>query len=895
MPRRVRQIPKVHGFAFVIARLRAGLGPLLIGIGCWAAAGQIAIADTSHPAARLALPAGWLWFMIPAALAALVPRVRRAPIVATPALLAVLPWLPLPVPAVLLLWTGSFAWAGVLLAVFAGLAFPRPPAAAGTPFPQPARLAAGAGILTLAAALLTAWSLAPRLPGGDEPHYLIITQSLLEDGDLQIENNHTRRDYAAYTGGELAPDYLRRGQNGEIYSIHAPGTSALVLPGFSLFGYRGAQATMLLLAAITGALIWYLGWLTTADTAAAWFGWAAVTGSVTFLMQAVTIFPDGPGALMTTAALVVLVRLHQQPAAVRLAAIAAASIALSVLPWLHTRFAVIAAVLGLAILYRIATDESAPPKERRLRAGVFLLAPLLSAGAWLAYFQVIYGVPNPSAPYGGDRSSFRLAYVPGGLVALLFDEQFGLLTYAPVLAAGLVGVLLGPTPARRPLRIGMAAAFAYLAATATYWMWWAGVPAPPARFAAAILPALSAPAAVVWTRARATGRSLWLLLLAATWSMSALVLGIRHGELAWNDRGERAAWLDAANRVVDLARGWPSFFRGLTPGVPSTELHFLGHAVVWIGSFVAGTAVLRTVRRRIWTDEALAPLAAAWWLAASLTVAVAAGWLVNGAVPAGRAAAQLALTTAAGSQGRALVELAPFRARRVDLAHAGLAIAFERDGGDGPPGWAAIAGVPAGSYDLIVLRRRAVAGWISVRLWPGAPELPRLPLEARPEQSVTLSLPAGAPALVVHLDDASALHTSRVAIRPVSIRQDLPGPPVSGAIVAGRPVLFFDRHVFVEDAAFWVAARAQATFAVPGAGPVTLRLVNGPHPNDIVIDGGTVIHLESGGATDLTLPPVPEGARSVAIRSAGGFRPSDDGRSADRRELGVRVSLASDQ
>ena len=28
-------------------------------------------------------------------------------------------------------------------------------------------------------------------PGGDEPHYLVIAHSLLADGDLQIENNHT--------------------------------------------------------------------------------------------------------------------------------------------------------------------------------------------------------------------------------------------------------------------------------------------------------------------------------------------------------------------------------------------------------------------------------------------------------------------------------------------------------------------------------------------------------------------------------------------------------------------------------------------------------------------------------------------------------------------------------
>ena len=84
-------------------------------------------------------------------------------------------------------------------------------------------------------------------PGGDEPHYLVITQSLLKDGDLQIENNYAARDYAAYFGGDIRPDYLVRGRDGQIYSIHAPGVSAVVLPTFALLGFRGAQATMVLL------------------------------------------------------------------------------------------------------------------------------------------------------------------------------------------------------------------------------------------------------------------------------------------------------------------------------------------------------------------------------------------------------------------------------------------------------------------------------------------------------------------------------------------------------------------------------------------------------------------------------------------------------------------------
>ena len=35
--------------------------------------------------------------------------------------------------------------------------------------------------------------------GGDEPHYLLMTHSLLRDGDLELSNNYERHDFEAYT------------------------------------------------------------------------------------------------------------------------------------------------------------------------------------------------------------------------------------------------------------------------------------------------------------------------------------------------------------------------------------------------------------------------------------------------------------------------------------------------------------------------------------------------------------------------------------------------------------------------------------------------------------------------------------------------------------------------
>ena len=138
----------------------------------------------------------------------------------------------------------------------------------------------------------------------------------------------------------------------------------------------------------------------------------------------------------------------------------------------------------------------------------------------------------------------------------------------------------------------------YLAAVATYWMWWGGVPATPARFGAAVLPALAAPLAIGWRRSAPGLRALWNLLLVISAGLTILLVGVDRGALAWNVRGPSAAWLEWPGAIADLARAWPSFFWRLTPGDVSTEGHFALHVAIWLVVFaVAAWAALLLVRR----------------------------------------------------------------------------------------------------------------------------------------------------------------------------------------------------------------------------------------------------------------------------------------------------------
>src|SRR5713101_2612145 len=136
-------------------------------------------------------------------------------------LVLVAPWTPVTVPPAIYIWAGPlriWLWVVVIVGLVAPAIVSHPPRTLARVARDPRRapwLAAAAAALVYA---IGAYQIFPRLPTGDEPHYLVITQSLLRDHDLKIENNHRRGDYREYYNQKLSPDYLRRGLNDVLYS-----------------------------------------------------------------------------------------------------------------------------------------------------------------------------------------------------------------------------------------------------------------------------------------------------------------------------------------------------------------------------------------------------------------------------------------------------------------------------------------------------------------------------------------------------------------------------------------------------------------------------------------------------------------------------------------------------
>ena len=78
--------------------------------------------------------------------------------------------------------------------------------------------------------LVLSW---PAVLTGDEPHYLTLTNSLLQDGDLDLKNNYLQARHGGWDAGYWFRNYdldahVRATRQGHHYSTHSPGMPIII-------------------------------------------------------------------------------------------------------------------------------------------------------------------------------------------------------------------------------------------------------------------------------------------------------------------------------------------------------------------------------------------------------------------------------------------------------------------------------------------------------------------------------------------------------------------------------------------------------------------------------------------------------------------------------------------
>lgn len=264
---------------------------------------------------------------------------------------------------------------------------------------------------------------------GDEPFYLMTTQSILADGDLDLRNQYESKSYKAFF--DHAEDLWYQSTptpDGRVLSPHNPGLSVLVIPGFALGGLLGAQVQLLLMAAATMTLAFVLADRVVGRRAICWLAALGVGLTATAFVYSSEVYPEFPAALALAAALLIVIRRARPgwPDALWLAA------ALTVMCWLGSKYVALALPVAAYCLLKA---------ERPGR--IALLAVGSASGALFAGFHlhvfggltpygvnVVYAEWNTVEIFGGHIGFSDRYY---RLWGIFIDRRFGIGRWAPLL------------------------------------------------------------------------------------------------------------------------------------------------------------------------------------------------------------------------------------------------------------------------------------------------------------------------------------------------------------------------------------------------------------------------------------------------------------------------------
>ena len=768
--------------------------------------------------------------------------------------------------------------------------------------------AAAAGI---AAERLTGTAL---FPSGDEPHYLVIAQSLWRDGDLKIENNHQRGDYEEYFPAELEPHYLTRGRDGEIYSIHPIGIAVLLAPIYALAGYQGAVWALILMGALAAAIAWRWTVATLNAPGAATFAWAAIAFSAPFMFNTFTIYPEIGAALAVLFALTTTLRMNTERSG--LGPWIAVGLAIASLPWLSTKYAPMSAALLLVVILRFRKKEpaslllSALLRNTKVWALVAIYAASLAA--WFAFFYWIWGNPLPMAPYGSlvQTTPLNLRF---GAPGLLFDQEYGLLAYAPVYILAATGLYqmwrAGGELRRQALEISFIF-IALLATVGAFGIWWGGSAAPARPLASGLL-LLMLPIATAF-RAAPVGspqRAAHHLLLWIGIGIAVTLTMANDGLLLNNAR-------DGTSQLLDFwSPRWPLSSLAPTFIADRWILAWLNTAA-WLIVAAGAAALLARTRS---TRAGVSALFAFVMFGVTL-------WIITMLVPL-LPTARPPRTIDLGARSR-LAALDGFdaRARPASLVYDPLSkgaagealpqlIVGVKPGQRSDPQPVRVIhngrfSLPAGTYSISVQFNDRVPDRqqpLALQIGRNGPPMQTWLLQPKPGEQFQAPLWLPVDASFVGLRGSAELERAiaAITITPASVvdagARPLVPTVLAAAIYPAATLFFHDEQLYPESQGFWTLGSntAHVTVAVPlgQTAPVVLRMHPGAVTNRATISTfgwQRSFDLVPGQAVETELPVFDSGVVPLTITVDSGFYPKQvDQSSTDRRFLGAWVEVKS--
>ncbi|MGD9344242.1 MAG: hypothetical protein PVH84_00150 [Candidatus Aminicenantes bacterium] len=289
---------------------------------------------------------------------------------------------------------------------------------------------------------------------GDEPHYLLISHSVIKDGDFDLSDNYANMDYSTIMppGVRISP-HIAPGTGGK-YSFHSPGLSLLLLPFYAL-GSLFERTTMLFIircgmgvfGALLGLQIFLFALEEWKKEGLAFGLWALFSFTSPVFFYSIHVYPEIVVALFSLTAFRLL-RFKRSFAEFHLLGL---GLLLSAIVWLHAvKYVFIMVPLFLYALWVLIIKQ-------KIRWGIlhFLFFPICSFGLHIGFSSAFYNSVSPFAVSirGPSPAAESISYVRSLFVDIplryrwetlcgyFLDQRDGLLLYAPLYFFAFLGMI----------------------------------------------------------------------------------------------------------------------------------------------------------------------------------------------------------------------------------------------------------------------------------------------------------------------------------------------------------------------------------------------------------------------------------------------------------------------
>jgi len=276
---------------------------------------------------------------------------------------------------------------------------------------------------------------------GDEPDFLIISQSIVEDGDFELKNNYKDNSYY-----KIKPEL--RGSNWKITphitmhnkhtrSFHMPGVSFMMVPFYALYNILDApihpalffRYAMAFFNAFLALSIFILLQIYFKDKNIFSF-WIILITSFPLLFHSITLFPEIPAALMSINIFIFGFTKYKN--------YFLTGLFLSLLPWFHVKYYPLVLVFIIAISFNLFNEWKITKNYKNIIN--FLLLPTLSLILLMIYCKLLYGTVSPTQIFPKQNYFLNPLLKIKVFFAYFFDQRDGLISYAPFLFLFFLGL-----------------------------------------------------------------------------------------------------------------------------------------------------------------------------------------------------------------------------------------------------------------------------------------------------------------------------------------------------------------------------------------------------------------------------------------------------------------------